>query len=72
MTGRGHRRRSRSRSWVCRMAATAGRHLRALMPPMTPTVLFRALLGVLLFFFGIVFGVWLIIRFRRHSQDSIL
>jgi hypothetical protein len=53
------------------MAATAGRHLRALMPPMTPMVLLRALLGVLIFFCGIVFGVWLIIRFRRHIQDSI-
>ncbi len=59
------------RSWVCGMTATAGRHLRALMAPMIPTVLFRALLGVLLFFCGIVFGVWLIIRFLRHSQHSI-
>jgi hypothetical protein len=29
---------------------------------------FRALLGVLVFFCGIVFGVWLIIRFRRHER----
>jgi hypothetical protein len=47
-------------------AAAAGRKLRALIPPMSPRVIFRALLGVLLFFCGIVFGVWLIIRFRRH------
>jgi hypothetical protein len=33
-------------------------------------VIFRALLGVLLFFCGIIFGFWLIIRFRRHAQDG--
>lgn len=71
MAGSGHRRRGKLRSWIRGMAATAGRHLRALMPPVTPMVLLRALLGVLLFFCGIVFGVWLIVRFRRHSQDSI-
>jgi len=37
---------------------------------MTPRVILRALLGVLLFFCGIVFGVWLIIRFRRRIQDG--
>lgn len=46
------------------------RRLRALLPPLTPGVIFRALLGVLLFFSGIVWGAWLILRFRRHSQDS--
>ena len=40
--------------------------LRSLIPPITPRLIFRAILGVLLFFCGIVFGVWLIIRFRRH------
>lgn len=50
--------------------AAAGRKLRALIPPMSPKVIFRALLGVLLFFCGIVFGVWLIIRFRRHVQHT--
>ena len=51
------------------MGAAAGRQQRALIP-MTPRVIFRALLGVLLFFCGIVFGAWLIIRFRRHFHDS--
>ena len=46
------------------------RQLRALIPPMTAKIIFRALLGVVLFFCGIVFGVWLIIRFRRRIQDG--
>lgn len=46
------------------------RQLRALIPPMTPKVIFRALLGVLLFFCGIVLGVWFIFRSRRDAQDS--
>jgi len=58
------------RSWGDTMGAAAGQRLRALMPPTTPRVIFRALLGVLLFFCGIVFGVWLIIRYRRHIQES--
>jgi hypothetical protein len=62
--------RSKPRSGAYLTGAAAGRQLRALMPPMTPRVIFRALLGVLLFLCGIVFGAWLIIRFRRHSQDS--
>jgi hypothetical protein len=70
MTGTGRRMRSNLRSWGSMMAAAAGRQLRALILPMTPRVIFRALLGVLLFFCGIVFGVWLIIRFRRRIQDS--
>lgn len=44
--------------------------LRALKPRMTPRVVFRALLGVLIFFCGIVFGVWLIIRFRRQIEND--
>ena len=63
--------RSKLRSWGYLMGAAAGRQLRALIPPVTPRVIFRALLGLLLFFCGIVFGVWLIIRFRRHFQDNI-
>jgi len=35
--------------------------------PRTPGAIFRALLGVLLFFCGILFGVWLIIRSRRDT-----
>jgi hypothetical protein len=57
------------RSGGSSMGAAAGRQQRALIP-MTPRVIFRALLGVLLFFCGIVFGAWLIIRFRRHFHDS--
>jgi hypothetical protein len=36
----------------------------------TPRVIFRALLGVLLFFCGVVLGAWLIFRFRQHVQDG--
>jgi len=46
------------------------RGLRALLPPITLRLILRALLGVLLFFCGIVLGAWLIFRFRRHVQDS--
>jgi hypothetical protein len=35
--------------------------------PRTPGTIFRAFLGVLLFFCGILLGVWLIIRFRRDA-----
>jgi len=35
---------------------------------MTPRLILRVLLGVLLFFCGIVFGIWLIIRFRRLDR----
>jgi hypothetical protein len=35
--------------------------------PRTPGTIFRALLGVLLFFCGILFGIWLIIRHRREA-----
>ena len=47
----------------------AGNQLRALMPPITPRVFFRALGGVLLFLCGIVLGFWLIIRYREASGD---
>jgi hypothetical protein len=46
------------------------RGLRALLPPITLRLIFRALLGVLLFLCGIVLGAWLIFRFRRQVQDS--
>ena len=42
---------------------------RSLLPLMTARVIFRALLGVLLFLCGIVLGVWLIFRFRRHVEE---
>jgi hypothetical protein len=51
------------------MGTAAGKQLRALMPPITPGVFFRALGGILLFLCGIVLGVWLIIRTRRHIQE---
>lgn len=38
--------------------------------PKTPGTIFRAILGVLLFFCGILLGIWLIIRFRRDTQDG--
>jgi hypothetical protein len=40
------------------------------MPPMTLRTILRLLLGVFLFFCGIVLGVWLIFRFRRHFPDT--
>ena len=70
MTGTGRQMRSKLRSPGYMMGAAAGGQLRALILPMTPRVILRALLGVFLFLCGIVFGVWLIIRFRRHVQDS--
>lgn len=48
----------------------AANQLRALLPPVTPKLILRAILGVLLFLCGIVYGVWLIIRFRRHHADG--
>lgn len=70
MTGTSRRMRSKLRTWGDTMGTAAGRQLRALMPPITPGVFFRALGGILLFFCGLVLGVWLIIRSRRHSQES--
>lgn len=52
------------------VGANDARGLRALLPPITLQLILRALLGVLLFFCGIVLGAWLIFRFRRHVQDS--
>ena len=50
--------------------STAAKPLRALIPPITPGLILRALLGLILFFCGIVFGVWLIIRFRRLDRGN--
>lgn len=50
--------------------STARKLGRALMPPVTPGLILRVLLGVLLFFAGIVLGVWLIIRFRRLDRGN--
>jgi hypothetical protein len=38
--------------------------------PRTPGTILRALLGVLLFFCGVLFGIWLIVRFRRAAADG--
>jgi hypothetical protein len=35
--------------------------------PRTPGTIFLTLLGVLLFFCGILLGIWLIVRFRRDT-----
>lgn len=67
MTGRACRMTSRLESHGPATGETAAR---SLTPPLTPRAIFRALLGVLLFFCGIVFGAWLIIRFRRRIQDG--
>jgi len=50
--------------------STAAKQLRALIPPMTPGLILRVLFGVFLFFGGIVFGVWLIIRSRRLDRGN--
>ena len=70
MTGTRRRMWSTLRFWGSTVGAAARRQLRALMPPITPGVFFRALAGVLLFFCGLVAGVWLIIRYRRQSQGG--
>jgi hypothetical protein len=46
--------------------SAAAELLRAIRPKITPALILRALLGVLLFFVGIIFGCWLIIRHRRR------
>lgn len=50
--------------------AAAAKLVRALVPPMTPGLILRMLPGVLLFFAGIVLGVWLLIRFRRPEREN--
>jgi hypothetical protein len=56
--------------WLGRVTAAAARQLRALIPPLTPGVIFRAILGVLLFFCGVLLAIWLIIRYRRHIPED--
>jgi len=41
--------------------------MRSLRPPITPRLVFRALLGVLLFLCGLLAGIWFIVRYRRHA-----
>ena len=50
-----------------RSALTAG--LKALRPPITPMLILKVLLGLLLFFCGVIYGIWLIIRHRRSLPD---
>ena len=66
MTGTGRRMRRKLRSWSDAIGTAAARRWRELLPPITPGLFFRALLGVLLFLCGIVAGVWIIIRYRRQ------
>ena len=70
MTGGGRRTRSEPRSPGPPVGANDARELRALLPPITLRLILRALLGVLLFFCGIVLGAWLIFRFRRQVHDT--
>jgi len=70
MTGRGRHMRSTPGSPGPAVGVNDARGLRALLPPLTPRLILRALLGVLLFFCGILLGAWLIFRFRRRVQDS--
>jgi hypothetical protein len=48
---------------------TAAKVARALIPPMTPGLVLRAILGMLLFLCGLALGIWLIIRFRRLDRE---
>lgn len=70
MTGRGRQMRGEPGSPGPAVGVDGARGLRALLPPITLRLILRALLGVLLFFCGIVLGAWLIFRFRRHVPDS--
>jgi len=70
MTGRGRRTRSEPGSPGPAEGGNDAPQLRGLLPPITPQLILRALLGALLFLCGIVLGAWLIFRFRRHIQDS--
>ena len=70
MIGRGRRTRSEPGSPGPSVGVNDAPQLRELLPPITPRLILRALLGALLFLCGIVLGAWLIFRFRRHIQDS--
>jgi len=67
MTGTGRRLLDKLRSLGSAMGGAIARNLRALMPPITLGTFLRALCGVLLFFCGIIAGIWIIIRYRRSS-----
>ncbi len=47
------------------MKSVATMWLRAIRPSVTPMLILKALLGIVVFFAGIVLGIWLIIRYRR-------
>jgi len=64
----GFSRKGRGQSMAAAAGSTAAKQSRALIPPITPRLILRALLGLVLFFSGIVLGVWLIIRFRRLDR----
>lgn len=52
------------------MRTTVLSKLRQLLPPITPGLILRAILGAILFLCGILYGMWLIIRFRRRHRDQ--
>ena len=65
------RRRHRLSHWLNRLKDAgkrfAAEHLRDLLPPITLKLVLLALLGVLLFLCGLVYGAWLIVRFRYRD-----
>lgn len=47
------------------------RLLRIFRPPITLGLIVRALVGIVLFLCGLLYGIWLIVRFRRwHAEDD--
>lgn len=50
-----------------RSMVTAG--LKVIKLPVTPMLILKALLGILVFFIGIICGIWLIIRYRRRVPE---
>ena len=49
-------------------ARMSARNWRQLLPPITPKLVLRALLGVLLFFVGMGLGLWVILFAKRYEK----